>query len=506
MSKISRRPNREEIKKTRKEAKKAQQALRNALESEGMKPFAHSTISNCKCPCENVEEEKAARTEIVADQVRIFQSQLPLLLKRLSKIPDPRNPKKLKHKMTVLMLYGILCFVYQMASRREANREMTRPMFMKNLKMFFPELEALPHHDTLNRLLSRIDVCQIESAHIELVRRLIRNKKFYRYLISQCYPISIDGTQKFTRDHLWSEECSERKKNGSEEEKSYYVYVLEANLTFHNGMSIPLMTEILKYTEGDTANSKQDCETKAFYRLAERLKREFPRLCIMILIDGLYANGPIIECCRENKWQFMIVLKDKKLKNAWNEYEGLKALEVNNILRRTWGNRKQYFQWVNEIEYFYGPNQTKNQKLHVVVCEENWQEVENGVIVTKNSRHAWISSDPLNKRNVHERCNLGARHRWGIESGILVEKQQGYQYEHCFSYDWNAMTGYHYLMRLGHLFNVLIEYSECFVKAIKDMGVRGLIHFIRQTMSAPWFDDPLWVKERLSVPIQIRFI
>ena len=127
MNKISRRPNREEIKKTRKEAKKAQKALRNALESEGMKPFAHSAISNCKCRYENVEEETAARTEIVTDQVRIFQSQLPLLLKRLSKIPDPRNPKKLKHKMTVLMLYGILCFVYQMASRREANREMTRP-------------------------------------------------------------------------------------------------------------------------------------------------------------------------------------------------------------------------------------------------------------------------------------------------------------------------------------------------------------------------------------------
>ena len=69
MNKISRRPNREEIKKTRKEAKKAQKALRNALESEGMKPFAHSAISNCKCRYENVEEETAARTEIVTDQV-----------------------------------------------------------------------------------------------------------------------------------------------------------------------------------------------------------------------------------------------------------------------------------------------------------------------------------------------------------------------------------------------------------------------------------------------------
>ena len=36
---------------------------------------------------------------------------LPVLLKRLSKIPDPRNPKKTKHKLTVLMLYGLLAFV-----------------------------------------------------------------------------------------------------------------------------------------------------------------------------------------------------------------------------------------------------------------------------------------------------------------------------------------------------------------------------------------------------------
>ena len=39
----------------------------------------------------------------------------------------------------------------------------------------------------------------------------------------------------------------------------------------------------------------------------------------------------------------------------------------------------------------------------------------------------------FSKRTVHERCNLGARHRWGIESGILVEKHQGYQYEHCLA-------------------------------------------------------------------------
>lgn len=36
--------------------------------------------------------------------------------------------------------------------------------------------------------------------------------------------------------------------------------------------------------------------------------------------------------------------------------------------------------------------------------------------------------------------------------------------EHLFSYDWNAMKGYHYLMRLGRLINVLAIYSERLVK------------------------------------------
>lgn len=74
----------------------------------------------------------------------MYRTQLPALLKRLARIPDPRNPKKSKHKLTVLMLYGILTFVYQMSSRREANRTMTTPQFVENLQLLFPELESIP--------------------------------------------------------------------------------------------------------------------------------------------------------------------------------------------------------------------------------------------------------------------------------------------------------------------------------------------------------------------------
>ena len=84
-------------------------------------------------------------------------------------------------------------------------------------------------------------------------------------------------------------------------------------MTFHNGMVVPLMSEFLDFTQGDISSNRQDCEVKAFHRLAERLKRYFPRLPVMILLDGLYAQGPVMELCVKNRWDFMIVLKDKSL-------------------------------------------------------------------------------------------------------------------------------------------------------------------------------------------------
>jgi hypothetical protein len=162
---------------------------------------------------------------------------------------------------------------------------------------------------------------------------------------------------------------------------------------------------------------------------------------------------------------------------------------------------------VNHIEYAYGPNGRKKQVIHMVICNETWEEVakDSAEIIPKKSRHVWISDQPFSEENVHERCNLCARHRWGIESGILVEKRHGYGYEHAFSYNWNAMKGYHYLMRLAHLINILSVYSECLVKMVRELGVRGFIRFIRDTLIGPWL-TPLWVQGRLGASFQIRLI
>jgi hypothetical protein len=427
----------------------------------------------------------------------------------LDKIKDFRNPKKIQHQLTMVLIYGLLCFVLQISSRREANRELTGPVFLSHLQELFPELEKLPHQDTLNRILSSIEVESIQDAHVAMIRRLIRNKKFNRWLIEGCYPIAIDGTQKHVRRDQVSVEWLQRRFNVDKDNEftQYYVYVLEASLVFPNGLTLPLMTEFLNYTLGDTDNDKQDCETRAFHRLAQRLKSAFPRLKIMLLLDGLYPNGPVLQACRKYRWQFMIVLKDKSLPSVWEEYEGLKRLEPEQEANLIWGNRRQHFQWVNNIAYHYGNHQKKKQVVHLVVCEESWVEIdpETNASVNKSSRHAWLSSEPLNNSNLHQRCNLAARHRWGIEEAMLVEKHHGYQYEHCFSFNWNAMKGYHYLMHIGHMLNVLAHYSEALVEKVRQLGVRAFIRYIRETFLNPWFESER-LKARLKPKPQLRLI
>ena len=468
--------------------------------------------TNRRIPLKTTDQEREARTETAVEQARLIAAQLPTLLRRLSRIPDPRQPGKVKYGMTLLMVYGILCFVLQISSRRNANDVLTWPQFEANLRTLFPDLETLPHADSLFRVLRDMgeNVQEIEQALIDLVQKLIRQKKFRRFLINNCYPIALDGSRKTTFNNLVNEALLQKRISGSEAQGDaqyeYYIYVLEASICLHNGMVIPLMSEFLDFRAGDGDRNKQDCEMRAFYRLTERIKQAFPRLPIMLLLDGLYANGPIIEHCLSYQWQFMIVLKDGSLPSAWDEYRGILPLYKNNEKHQVWNGRKQIFRWVNGIRYEYGANNSKHLTLNVVVCHETWQEIgQDAQDITRESKHVWLSSRPLHADNVHERCNLGGRHRWGIEAGFLVEKRQGYHYEHSFAQDWNAMRGYHYLMRLGHLINTLMRFSSTFAKKISELGVRGCIRFIRESLVGPWF-EPKTITERLRQPFELHLI
>ncbi|MCK5192099.1 MAG: hypothetical protein KAR12_18835, partial [Methylococcales bacterium] len=188
-------------------------------------------------------------------------------------------------------------------------------------------------------------------------------------------------------------------------------------------------------------------------------------------------------------------------------YCSLIQFDENHSLQQTWGDRQQHFQWVNQIRYHFDVNDRKYLDINVVVCHEQWQALDPNTaqIVTQKAKHAWISSRPLNRLNLHTRCNLGARYRWGIEGAFLVEKHQGYSYEHAFAKNFNAMKGYHYLMRLAHLITTLARFSKHLTQLFRELGVQATIEFIRNTLTGPWLDYQT-TAQRLSKPFRLRLV
>lgn len=130
------------------------------------------------------------------------------------------------------------------------------------------------------------------------IKELIKKKKFRKLLIHDCLPVTIDGTQKLYRQGLLQDPRWCERKIGDPEagNKQQYIYTIEANITFKNGLTIPLMTEYLTRENNalEQPDSKQDSETTAFERMAERLKQYFPHLKILLFMDAMYATQQVM--------------------------------------------------------------------------------------------------------------------------------------------------------------------------------------------------------------------
>jgi len=427
---------------------------------------------NRKGGCAPTEEDSAEMAGRAAGILRVI---LPGILEVLSDIPDPRSISRIEHVLPAVMLYGIIMFLGQSRSRRRANEEVAVAGLLGLVGEIVPGAESLPHADTLARLLSDIGEDELEARYAKLLKAFIASKQF-RELNPGKLTVACDGTLKFARGYEWDERAL-RQNVGVDGKERHYVYLLESVLIMGNGVTLPLLTEFLENDPGNAngadsggcevgaAAKKQDCETKAFKRLAKRLAKLIGTGTAILLLDGIYASGPVISLCNLYGWDYMITLKEGSLPSVWEDFTGLQKMDDGCRHVAEQRGRKQEYRWSNGLYYTYGNN---NAPLHlnVVTCTETWEEGHarsGGKPEIKSTRYAWLSSVKVSEKNVIERCMLG-RSRWRIENGFHVEKHRGYYYSHCFSYDWGAMRGFHCLMKFGVFINSLLLHSDGLVE------------------------------------------
>ena len=376
-------------------------------------------------------------------------------------VTEPRNPELITYPLAELLFTGVLMFLCRLGARREINHKLrgNRPATAKFKALF--GTDEIPHGDTLNYGFQRLDVDEVQEVECSLVETLIRKKVLYRWrLLGQYFLVAMDGTGMLTFLERHCEHCLTKKLNNGA--TLYYHPVLEAKLVTANGFAFSLMTEFIQ--KSDPNASKQDCELKAFYRLAARLKARFPRLWMCLLLDGLFASGPTLEICTQNDWKYLIVLRDDDLPSVIEEFEALMPLVPENNKQVQRGVQKeitQTYRWMEDIEYV--DSRDHAHELSVVECVETKPD-SNGE--TSKTEHKWLTNFQVTSDNVVTLANDGGRLRWKIENeGFNVQKNGGFNLEHAYSQDETASKVFYFLLQIAYLIFQLLEKGSLFRRA-----------------------------------------
>lgn len=397
----------------------------------------------------NRREKRKLKEEIkiFSDVANIIKQYFPCLISKLDKLTDTRHQSYVEYTMstiTITRLLGLLCGITSMRQTTEIFN--TEKAIQNIASLLEVELEELPHYDTINNVFERIDIEQLRGIQKYMVQRLIRSKMFdkYRYK-GKYFQIVVDGTGLATFKERHCEHCLKRTYNkGQKDEYSiYYHYVLEAKLVVGD-IVISIDTEFVENEEENI--EKQDCEIKAFYRMAKRIKEQYPKLPIIISGDALYACEPVITTCVDNKWEYILRLKDGRLKLLVEEIEGLEKAEIEEKNIRYW----------NEVKY--GEVQ-REKRANVLKFYENKKD--------KVTEFMWITSILITEKNKETLVYFG-RQRWKIENeGFNMQKNGTFDIEHIYSKNYNAMKAHYFFIQFAHTIRQLLEKGLKYVRELK---------------------------------------
>jgi len=363
----------------------------------------------------------------------------------LNEVTDTRAQKRIIYSRAYLTWMGLLVFILKLGARRQVRFELDSPQALQNLNQLCGQQHpSLAHSDTLEHFLGHVPPAAYQRLRRRMIQRLLRMKVLDDGRLFGHALIVIDGTGQLTFQHQHCPHCLEYTVSG---QKRYYHPVLEAKLVTPSGLALSVGSEFIENT--DPQASKQDCELKAFQRLAARLEQDFPQLRICLCLDGLYANGTVLNICEQNHWKYFITFKEGSLPALWQEYLSLRELcPHNRLLHRPKQAPAQAFAWVEDLQH--EDDQNRRHRCHVLECRE---QTAQGV-----RSFVWLTNFSLRPENLVPLANRGGRLRWKIENeGFNIQKNGGFNLEHAYSTRPEPIKNWYLLLQIGHLILQLLE-------------------------------------------------
>jgi len=388
-------------------------------------------------------------------------------------VRDPRDESRTKYESDVIFFTRILGSIFRLDSMRKMTEEMNDENMILNVSRILnkSELDELPHFNTINNFLEALDPKELQEVVKMMVKRLMKMAEFKQNRYKKKYwLIAIDGVHIYQTDKKHSKGALFKKhknKDGTVKWVEYYYYAVEAKLVITDNIVISVFTTFCKNDEKVTPDDeaktneegateaktdedddiseekrKQDCELKAFYRMAEELKKLFGNISICLAMDSLYAGAPVFDICRENNWKYIIRFKEGKIKSIAEEFNNACSLK----------NKPPNFR-----EYTANGGIEKYEYLNAVTYQENSINMVRYTEAGKEHPFFYITNLPINSKNCKELVSRG-RKRWKIENeGFNIQKNHGYALTHKFSLNYNAMQNHYFLIQIAHAISQLYE-------------------------------------------------
>ena len=438
------------------------------------------------------EKRRAINEEVdVLDNVvAIINKYFPELLDLFNRLTDLRHQSYVKYQMKVIFLVRLLGTMCEIKSMNEMTSQLNTKIAIENIATISGlSLLEIPHCDTINDVFEKIKIEELEKIRKYLITKLIRGKIIKRFLIrDRYYQIIIDASGLATSRKRYNDNCLVKNKTDKKGNKyqEYSTYVLEAKLLVGN-MVFSMGSEFVenvtkKKVKGykiiknekmrvskkeskrlkrlDREKFKQDCEIKAFKRLAARIKKEYPKLRILISGDALYACKPVFDICKEYNWKYMIRLKEGAIPTVYEEFI--------KILNSKGGNEttEEGYDLVTGIDY-------KDYKLNVVRYTKKEED--------KETTYIYITNLPMKSKQVKEAIEIG-RNRWKIENeGFNAQKNGTFDIGHLYSKNSTAIKVHYFVIQVAHLLRQLLENGLKEVRKMK-LKIKEISHALKQRL------------------------
>jgi hypothetical protein len=374
----------------------------------------------------------------------------------LDRLPDSRVPELTVYESRFLAWWGIALYLFQLGSRRQLDFDLaaTGTSVLTNLNRLADTAHATrPVHDTLDYFLGHSRPEAFAALRTRMVQRLLRMKVLDAARLHGALVLLIDGTGLLCWRRRHCQQCLTQRHAGG---TLYLHKVLEAKLLGPAGVVLSVGSEFIENadlidTAGQGAEAiKQDCELKAFSRLAPQLKQAFPQLRLVLAGDSLLACGRVLQVAKDHDWSYVLSFKEGHMPAVWAEFQALLALcPANRLERRTPDGIQRVYRWASDLTY--QDDDHRWWRFNALECVET-------LPTGQATRFAWITPLQVNAQTVEAIAQKGGRARWKIENeGFNRQKNSGLNLEHVYSTDPEKWKAYYYLLQIAFIIIQLLE-------------------------------------------------